>query len=299
MKCFVGALLIAFLISSCGLQRKMNQTRSSLAGVRFSQAKEDGQLKSMVSMSSSRREQGKIDSNIQAKIKSRLDVLGRGFDTVKKNLSIIDSLLGSKKLFRKNYKTLILPLVDSLIKNSELYNDRLQLYVMLEDGLNVTDFQLFELAAFFGPGKHIIPEDKIETARQSFAPILDSIIKFNNRYDKLPRTASLIVLGFADGTGFADSSGLADSIRVLIGRPDASKEEMNKTLSELRAKEIIRLMTDVLFEKKHLLSDKGSLRIEYIGEGKGEEYPLSYIKDYTVDDPRRRIVLCYWAVIPD
>jgi len=41
------------------------------------------------------------------------------------------------------------------------------------------------------------------------------------------------------------------------------------------------------------------LRIAYLAVGQGEEYPLPYITDYRDDDERRRIVLCYWSVLPE
>ncbi|MBK7307969.1 MAG: hypothetical protein IPI88_13645 [Chitinophagaceae bacterium] len=74
---------------------------------------------------------------------------------------------------------------------------------------------------------------------------------------------------------------------------------MNQKISELRAKELIKQMTGLYFKKATGFTEVEKLKIEYIGQGKGEAYPVSGIKDYAVDDERRRIVLCYWVVLPD
>ena len=108
----------------------------------------------------------------------------------------------------------------------------------------------------------------------------------------------MIVLGFADGTGISNESTLYDTLINISGDRELSKEELNKKLSELRALELTKQISSIVLEKGLLINSK-NLKIEYIYQGKGEEYPFLHIKDYTIDDPRRRIVLCYWVVLPD
>lgn len=83
----------------------------------------------------------------------------------------------------------------------------------------------------------------------------------------------------------------------MLNKTDAVKEELNKKLSELRALELISQMTRLFIQKTS--SSPAKLKVEYIGQGKGEEYPIPSIKDYRENDERRRIVLCYWSVLPD
>ncbi len=90
-----------------------------------------------------------------------------------------------------------------------------------------------------------------------------------------------------------------DTLTAKIGRTDVTKEELNKKLSELRAEELIKQLAKVFIQKAPSFVNFEKLNIEYIHNGKGEAYPLPTIKDYQVDDPRRRIVLCYWVVLPD
>jgi outer membrane protein OmpA-like peptidoglycan-associated protein len=163
---------------------------------------------------------------------------------------------------------------------------------MIESALNIADFQRFDLAAFFGPGKYIIPEDKKDLARQSFSPIVDSMMKFANQYENVHKTATLVILGFADGTGFSAEGELLDTLTAEINKKDANKGDLNIALSQLRAKELVTQL-------KMIFINKTNLSVNYIPQGKGEAYPLSYISNYTIDDPRRRIVLCYWTVLPD
>lgn len=170
---------------------------------------------------------------------------------------------------------------------------------MIQEGLNIADYHLFDLAAFFGPGKYIIPDDKTDLALASFAPIIDSVVVFSNKYNTIPKTATLVILGFADGAGFATEGPLYDTLTALIGKTVLSKEELNQKLSELRAQELIKQLTKVFLQKAPLFKDIDKTKIEYIGQGKGETYPLPTIKNYEVDDARRRIVLCYWSVLPD
>ena len=128
---------------------------------------------------------------------------------------------------------------------------------------------------------------------------MDPLILFSNKYSQYPRTATLIVLGFADGTGITNGSELYYTLLDELRKPQAEKEELNQKLSELRAKELIKQMTNLYLKKASGYSEIEKLKTEYVGQGKGESLPISGIKDYTVDDERRRIVLCYWAVLPD
>jgi hypothetical protein len=170
---------------------------------------------------------------------------------------------------------------------------------MIKDGLNLADFKQFDLAAFFGPGKYQIPENKVDMAALSFGPVVDSLMFFSNKYSQYPRTATLIILGFADGTGITSGSELYYTLLDELRKPQAGNEELNQKISELRAKELIKQMTALYLKKATGFNEVDKLKIEYIGQGKGEALPISNIKDYAVDDERRRIVLCYWVVLPD
>ena len=299
MRYSISFLVAIIIFSSCGSQKKIEATRKVLTDIKEKQAEETAKLTTVSGFSDSRLQDGRIDSNIKAHIAEKLSKYQGLIDSARSEAAKVELLMADKKEFRKQYKSYILPLLDSLQKNNAKYAERLSIYVMIEDGLDISNYQLFDLAAFFGPGKYIIPDDKTDLALVSFAPIIDSLIKFSNKYNERARTASLVILGFADGTGFSNEGPLFDTLTTKIGRTDVTKEELNKKLSELRAEELIKQLAKVFLQKGPSFVNFDKLNIEYIHNGKGESYPLPTIKDYQVDDPRRRIVLCYWVVLPD
>lgn len=243
--------------------------------------------------------EGKIDSVLGFRIKSKLKVFEDSFFYYRKMEDSLSALLQYKKEFRKRYRSWVLPAIDSLKRNYERYKDRLALYLLIEDGLSIANYHLYDMAAFFGPGKFTIPVEKEDSAMLAFSPLIDSLIAFSDKYKGRKRVASLVILGFADATGFSGKSPLADTLAILIGNGPVTRELLNKKLSELRAEEICRQLARLYYKKSSSVSNNSELRLEYNYQGKGESFPLPYIKDYTAGDPRRRIVLCYWTVLPE
>jgi hypothetical protein len=287
------------IMSSCVGNKKIAAAKNKLAGIEAQMQKENGEIKNINTQATAKLQTNKIDSNIQNRIDKRLAKVTAQLDAAQLQANQLNEILKDKKAARKNYKLIILPVLDSLQKQSDLYAQRLSLYLMIKDGLNVADFKQFDLAAFFGPGKYQIPEDKVDIAALSFAPVVDSLMLFSNKYSQYPRTATLIILGFADGTGINTGSELYYTLLDELRKSQAEKEELNQKISELRAKELIKQMTSLYLKKATGFKEVDKLKIEYIGQGKGEALPVSGIKDYAVDDERRRIVLCYWVVLPD
>jgi outer membrane protein OmpA-like peptidoglycan-associated protein len=299
MNAFLKFLLITVCIAgvSCIGAKKMREAKEKLNKIKEGQVAEVKQITEIESTVETKLDENKIDSILNLRFNTRLEKSNKEMDSVGKEIGYLDSLMTKKSDFRKSYKKIIVPklaLLDSFRKEN---SKRSQVYLMLEDGLNVSTYTLFDLAAFFGPGKYLIPEDKLDLATMSFSPMVDSIIKFSNKYTKIPRAATLIILGFADGTGFSEGP-LFDTLTGRLGRRDVTKQELNQILSELRAEELQELLTLQFLKRTPSIEYFELLNVEYLYQGKGEEYPLRTIKDYLVDDERRRVVLCYWAVIP-
>jgi hypothetical protein len=292
-------LVGSFILYSCIGNKKITAVKSKLAGIEAQMQKETAEIKNINTQADVKLLANKIDSNILGRIDKRLAKSTAQLDAAQVQVNQLNEILKDKKTTRKNYKSIILPVLDSLQKQSDRYAGRLSLYMMIKDGLNVADFKQFDLAAFFGPGKYLIPEDKVDIAAVSFAPVVDSLMLFSNKYSQFPRTATLIILGFADGTGISNGGELYYTLLDELKKPQAEKEELNQKLSELRSKELIKQMTGLYLKKATGFSEVDKLKIEYVGQGKGEALPISSIKDYSLDDERRRIVLCYWVVLPD
>lgn len=299
MKNILTLLAAAAIMTSCVSNKKIAAVKNKLDAIEAQVQKENAEIKEIGTRAGEKLQANKIDSNILNRIDKRLDKSKAVLDSSMLQVNQLNEILKDKKNTRKNFKTIILPVLDSLQKRSDQYAQRLALYMMIKDGLNVADFKQFDLAAFFGPGKYQIPEDKIDIAALSFSPVVDSLMLFSNKYSRYPRTATLIILGFADGTGITSGSELYYTLLDELRKPQAEKEELNQKISELRAKELIKQLTNLYLKKASGFTEADKLKIEYIGQGKGEALPVANIKDYTVDDERRRIVLCYWAVLPD
>ena len=291
--------VIIVLLASCVGNRKISAAKAKLAAITAQMQQEKNEIAEINQAAEAKLSVNKIDSTIQNKIGIRLNKASIQLDSAQKQVDWLTEILLDKKSTRKNYRKIIVPLLDSLQQQSDLFAKRLALYLMIRDGLNVADFKLFDLAAFFGPGKYIIPEDKIDIASQSFKPVVDSLMLFSNKYSQYPRTATLIILGFADGTGISKGGELYYTLLDALRKPEANDEELNQKISELRAEELIKQLTNLYIKNAAGFKEIDKLHIVYLGQGKGEQYPLSYIKDYKTDDDRRRIVLCYWVVLPD
>jgi hypothetical protein len=241
----------------------------------------------------------RIDTTILNRINIRMHSFQIKIDSASSSISYLEKMLSDNKLFRKNYKT-------SVIKNTLwLINNNQKAYInslkqnMILNAIENADKKLYNLAAFFGPGKYIIPTEQIDLASTSFKPLMDSLVLFTNKYDTITSTATIVVNGFADGTGISTGSELFQTLSNYLKKESATKEELNQALSELRAIEISKLL-DIIFERnKSSFSAPHNVKFLFYGNGQGETFPTKAITDYQDDDERRRIVLIYWIVLPE
>ena len=291
--------MIVLSLFSCVGARKMREVSTKLENLQTLQAGENNKVKTIGSTGDAKLADRKIDSNINNRLGQRISSMRKDMDSIGKEIADLKNLTNDKKTFRKNYKKELVPKLAQLDTFYRKYNDRLKIYLMMEDGLNTANYVLFDLAAFFGPGLYTIPPGQVQLAAQSFSPLIDSLVRFSNKYQDLSRSATLVILGFADGQDINHSGSLYDTLSGMLGKADATKGELNKKLSELRAIELIKQLTAIFIQKVPEIKNFDQLRVEYIGQGKGEEYPMPSIRDYKEDDERRRIVLCYWAVLPN
>jgi outer membrane protein OmpA-like peptidoglycan-associated protein len=296
-------LLLFILLGTTGVAcvgaKKMSAARERLNSIKEGQAGEAKQVEKISSVTLDKRKENKIDSIINSRFDFSIRRLNFKIDSITAEIYSLDSLMNDKRDFRRAYKKIIIPKLAQLDSFRLLFAQRNQSYLMVEDGINTANYTLFDLAAFFGPGKYAIPEGQEEKAIQAFAPLVDSVAAFSARYKKMPQKATLVILGFADGTGFDPQSELYAELSSLIGKTEVTKQELNKKLSELRAKTLISQLQKQFLKKLGNSEGPANMKIEFLEVGKGEQYPFLTIKDYREEDERRRIVLCYWAVLPD
>lgn len=297
-KLYTLVFSVACLTYSSCITQKIKKTEQQITSAKAIVANTQAKLSTLQSESNSKLSQGKIDSTLLVIYNQKINTIQQKNDSITTDINEITRLLTNKKAFSKSYKSEVLPKLQA-ISTYQLQSSSSKILAMLEDGLNNSNFHLFDLAAFFGPGKYAIPSHKKDLAVTSFNPMLDSVIGFANKYATLPRTATLIVLGFADGQGFNEQNPATDTLKMLLQNETANTAQLNQKLSELRAEELINVLSLRFLQRVSEIQGADLFKIDYIGRGKGETYPLPFIKDYKVNDDRRRIVLCYWTVLPN
>ena len=228
-------LLLMFVVGlfSCVGTKEMKQVSAKLQDLEIQQSGESDKIKSIASSGEAKLADRKIDSNINNRLDQRLSSIRKDIDSINKEIANLKSLTNDKKKFRKNYQKEIVPKLAQLDTFYKRYDDRLKIYLMMEDALNTANYVLFDLAAFFGPGVYNIPPGQEQLAAQSFLPLVDSLVKFSNKYQNISRTATLVVLGFADAQDINRFGVLYDTLSRKLEKTDATKQELNKKLSEL------------------------------------------------------------------
>jgi outer membrane protein OmpA-like peptidoglycan-associated protein len=290
--------ITALLAQSCSGSKKARATLAKkVTAAKNTQQSDAAKLEAMRIMKEEKAAAEKIDSTANANVTAKIDGYKSKLDSFSIAMAFIDSTIKSGKLFRKNKAEIKLQLkiVDSYTGDAGL---RLQRFTMIDEGLNIAQQYLFNLGAYFGGGKYEIPADKLEQAQQTFAPILDSIASFYNRYAGVERFATITVLGYADATGFNKEGQTYKTLITLLKDSAATKEMINQKVSALRAKNMADIMELILSKKIPNYTSLQKLDFLFFEIGKGEEYPSKKISDYTVNDERRRVVLLFWNILP-
>ena len=169
----------------------------------------------------------------------------------------------------------------------------------LNDLYEVSTFSQFETATFFPTGGYTIPGDKMEEAKSSMEPIVQRIIKFIGDHPRQRFVAVIVCYGFSDETPVSKESSLYNSLLGKMDIPDPDSRQLNKKLSELRAKSIAKLLVDIIKVNEGLIPDPRLINydIKWLGRGEALPYP-DKISDYKPVDKRRRMVSLVWNVLP-
>ncbi len=273
--------------------------KSMLNAAAAQQKKEAQKLTSLGSSKTELTASGKIPDLIGQRLDERFRLVEHRADSINAEIKKLGQQLDLPVSFSKNFvsiKTKIL-LIDSVVnKNAGI---REYLLTMIEDGMTKSDPKVFNLAAFFGAGGYIIPQEKYATARQYFYPVLDSLIKFSNAYATVDRTATIIVNGYADASRISAGTALHKVVSAYIGNINATRQELNTGLSALRSEEISRLLSKMVKERSAEFLSVEKVVFQFVEKGEGEKLPNKNIKDYKANDDRRRIVIIAWNALPN
>lgn len=285
-------------LASCYGPKKAH-LRKAIDSTRLMTQAEAAQLKIANQKSEQAFADERIDTTISNRISQRLKKYSFEIDSVNNAIAELEQTLSNAKAFRKDYEDSIKPKLLQLEASKKDNALRLKRFTMLNEALDISRQNPFDLAAFFATGKYTIPKENYKQAEQLFLPAIDSLILFSNKYADVPRTSTLVVNGYADGQSIDTTSELYQTLLNYLKKPDAERKELNWALSELRANEISNLLEKLLDQEKDQFIQTDKLNFSFYGYGQGETYPSKKISNYQEDDERRRIVLIYWSVIPD
>ncbi len=242
---------------------------------------------------------GNIDSATAAGVDTRITKYLQKMEANTKEINTLEKKINTPEDYAKNsasIKTRVL-IIDSIVNKSAPFRE--YTFKMIEEGLQKSTKTLFSLGAFFGPGGHVIPSDKFEKAKKYFSPVIDSLIKFSNKYADLPRTATILVNGYADASNISLQSKLYNEITTYLKVTNPPRAQLNICLSAMRAEELSSLFTKIIKEKYPEFKALPKIIFENVEIGRGEEYPDPKVKNYKTNDDRRRVVIVYWSVLPN
>lgn len=167
--------------------------------------------------------------------------------------------------------------------------------MFLTDLINRNTVLKLDQDLLFEPGKYTVAPNVVAAIGKIFEPVSKEISAFTQKYPDFPLSLAITAKGYADATDISETSNLYKDLKndvQFTGQP-VTRENLNKSLSNLRAKSVIELF------KAYTKANSNQGNIIFIYKGKGEELPDPKITDYKVDDVRRRVVLLYWSVFPD
>jgi hypothetical protein len=297
-KC-LWSLICLFVLVSCGTQKRMAAAKKSLEVYNQNKANELRRLDSLKQLVELKERKGHLADTLSGQSEILIRRLEAAVEAETKEAEYIAQSLDNKKTFRKAYKAEIHPRLIELDTFNNRIGKREQVYQMLTDAINITSYNLFSLAAFFDPGVYRVAPENMDKVQKLFSPVIDSIAQFSNKYNNIPHKAIVVLLGYADGQGIPETTVLYKDLAQTVKDAAPTQQMLNKQLSEFRAKELLRNLKFLMTQNAGRFKHFNNLKIGYVANGRGEEYPFAHITDYKPDDDRRRIVLCYWLILPD
>ncbi|HEX7846980.1 MAG TPA: hypothetical protein VF476_14360 [Chitinophagaceae bacterium] len=288
-------ILIVFailIIPSCTPQKKIAPAQQELKKTTDQLQSQDAKLKELEALRKKKEEQNQIDDTANARIQSFID------NTHQEIVKIIDDnkiLIGETIVERKDWNRLQKALSFSR-QSSKKIGDKLML---LNDLINRNMVVRIDQDVVFEPGKYTVSPGVATTIGKLFEPAAKEIDLFVNKYPDFPLSLVITAKGYADGTAIVEGTplytSLKERLKLQTNNPDA--KELNKELSRARAEAVINLFKQFTMDRSR---SGGSIRnILYLYEGKGDAPPDPKIKNYNMDDPRRRVVLLFWSLFPE
>lgn len=294
------SVVIGAIFTSCGTQKRIAATTEKKEVIQESISKDAAALSNLQQEMAKKMDNQTVDSSLNRKISSLLSTLQANLHQIQQTVDAVDFFLGSKKNFRPNhYEEDVKSHITTLDSFQLQKKTRDRIYQLLDEAVKMEAFQKYGMGAFFEPGIYRIAPAAFSSVNQSFQPAIDSMSAISNRYPDIRRTAHLVIVGYADATPITPGTKLYNEIRSYLKTKDPASEQMNQALSDLRANELLRNLKIIMRTSASKFSSYNQLKIGYSSYGRGQALPFKNITDYTDNDERRRVVVFYWAILPE
>ncbi len=299
-KILYASVIIGAFITSCGTQKRIAATTEKNKTTRESINADSIALSGLQAEMLKKLGQQGVDSSLNKKIVSLLSTLQDDLSQIQQTVNAVDFFLETKKNFRpNNYEDDVKSYVTRLDSFQLQKKTRDRIYQLLDEAVKIQAFQKYGMGAFFEPGIYRIAPAAFSSVNQSFQPAIDSMSAISNRYPDIKRTAHLVIVGYADATPITPGTKLFNELKSYMKQPDPQSVQMNQTLSDLRANELLRNLKIIMKTSASKFSSYNQLKIGYSSYGRGQALPFNNITDYTDNDERRRVVVFYWAILPE
>jgi hypothetical protein len=272
---------IAILVSSCAGSRVQTLTKSTQEALELIKA----EAQRAIRLTAAKIRNNEVDPEIGQNLIENL----KGAEQ-----KVSDQIAKASELNKDNSREAQLKFAE---KSTLIIQSALTDIKTLNDLYDVATFSQFETATFFPSGGYTIPADKMEEAKSSIEPVAQRIIKFIGEHPTQHFVAVIVCSGFSDETPVGKD--LYKSLLEKMDNATPSRQEMNKKISELRAKTIAKLLVDIIKVNEGMIPNPKLINydIKWLGRGEALPYP-DKIKDYTASDKRRRVVSLIWNVLP-
>ncbi|MEQ1675437.1 MAG: hypothetical protein ABL876_01975 [Chitinophagaceae bacterium] len=285
-------LLLSVCFFSCVPQQKATTHKQQLAILDSQLEQHSRKLKELDAKRQAKLDQNEIDDTANNRIRKYIGVTTAEIDKlVAQNSILIGNTVVEREDWNKLKKTLVLSQVIS-----KLINDKVN---FINDLINRNMVVKLDQDVLFQPGKYTVAQEVSDAIGKFFEPAAKEIDMFTQKYPDFPLSLVITAKGYADGTSITEGTplykALVEGVRLSGANPD--NKELNKELSRKRAAAVIELFQKYTKDRSTM---GGSVRnIMFVTEGKGDAIPVGKATDYTIDDPRRRVVLLFWSVFPE
>lgn len=283
---------ITLFLFSCVSQKKFVAAKTDLSKENETLNSYESKLVSLDQQRAKKQQQNELADTVDFQIRKFINKTNSEIDTlIDKNKVLING-----NLVNKDDLNQIMKAIASTKLASQLINKKI---LFLEDLIKTNMVVKLDQDVLFEPGSYKVSPSVIANIGKLFEPAAKEIDKFASKYQDFTLSLVISIKGYADATTINEGSSLYNNLKTRLALSNANPDakELNKELSRARAEEVKKLFTKYAETR----SDNGlyTKNIFYIYEGKGEQFPDPKITNYSIDDPRRRIVLLFWSIFPD